>query len=129
MRSTAYIIDGHGRGDSLAFHLPAVRFASSRRLRVILKRINSTTLLRFLSTPIFLCCSGELSGGAAIKTGSILAQVAKVVDVQNSLEAKQHEHGQLEVETRRLGQLAEQFNNLKLQHDSKVFAQITRGKQ
>ena len=93
---------------------------------IVLKRIDSTSLLRFLSTPIFLCCSGELSGGAAIKTGSILAQVAKVVDVQNSLEAKQHEHGQLEVETRRLGQLAEQFNNLKLQHDSKVFADYER---
>jgi len=63
--------------------------------------------------------SGELSGGAPSKQGSLLGQVNQFLEARKSLEDKQRTFSKLEAEEDKLRNIAEQFNNLKLQHDSK----------
>ena len=64
--------------------------------------------------------TGEMSGGAAIKTGSVLAHVNEVMEAKRQLQDKERCFTKLESDEERLRHVAEQFNNLKLQHDTKV---------
>ena len=66
-----------------------------------------------------------MSGGAPTRGASILTTCAEVTKALNSLEAKREEISQLEAEEKRLHHIAEQFNNFKLHHESKVGGEIT----
>jgi len=63
--------------------------------------------------------SGEMSGGAAIKTGSFLAHIAQVMEAKKSLEEKEREFAQIASEEKRLRNMDEQFRHLQNQHFSK----------
>ena len=70
--------------------------------------------------PDLVNSSGEMSGGAAIKTGSFLAHIAQVMEAKKSLEEKEREFAQIASEEKRLRNMDEQFRHLQNQHFSKV---------
>jgi chromosome segregation ATPase len=63
--------------------------------------------------------SGELSGGAVSKSGSMLTQVQAVIEASNSLEGQQEKLHEAEKQLRELEIVAKKFNNLKHQHEIK----------
>lgn len=63
--------------------------------------------------------SGELSGGAPSKSGSMLTHVREVMNATESLDTKQSQLKDMERQLRQLDGVAQRFNSLKHQHEIK----------
>lgn len=63
--------------------------------------------------------SGELSGGAPSKSGSMLTQVQAVIEASKNLDAQQKSLLEAEKSLKSLEIIGQKFNNLKHQHDLK----------
>ena len=63
--------------------------------------------------------SGELSGGAPSKSGSLLTQIQAVIEASNSLESKMKQLTLSQNKLRELEKIANHYNNLKHKYDMK----------
>ena len=63
--------------------------------------------------------SGELSGGAPPKSGSMLTQIASVLDASQNLDIKQRELRTTKEDLNNLERVGQNFNNLKQQSEIK----------
>ena len=64
--------------------------------------------------------SGELSGGAPSKSGSMLTQVQAVMEASKSLNAKQEELKILKQKLEDLDRIGQKYNNMKQQYEIKA---------
>ena len=63
--------------------------------------------------------SGELSGGAPSKAGSMLTQIQAVIEATKNLEIKQNDLNLAQRKLRDLEHIGQKYNNLKQQYDLK----------